>query len=452
MISFNRAVLKIKSRSRGGLPRSIFVPLPRGAAVRPSSLASFISSLISSTVPGSATKEGATPSTMSSSVASRACSSPTIFCRSSKDTFLVLVSTVVSLEVLGQAGPLDRVHAEGAGTFAAETRGREDLARVAEAMRIEGASEELHGLHILVGEHLGHVLLLVHADAVLARQGAAVIQAREDYIPGQALGLLGLAGVVVVVEDQRVEVAVASVEDVRDAHTVLLAELADPLEYVPEFRARDDRVLHVVVVGDPAHRRERGLSTLPKERPFGVVLGYPDLGGLGLLTDLYDLIELVRDLRLRPVELDDEDRGGLREARVDRGLDRLDAQGVHHLYRGRHDAAPDDPRDGIPGLLRVLEGREQGPDRLRRAQEAQGDLGRYPKRSLGAHKRPQKLIARGVGRLAATDMDHRAIGEDYLGTHHVVRGESVFQAVDAAGVLGEVTADGGDDLARGIWG
>src|SRR5919107_201135 len=204
MTLFNREVLTIRSRSRGGLPRSIFVPLPRGAAISPSSLASFINSLISSVEPGSATKEGATPSTTSPSVASRACSSPTIFCRSSRETFLVLVSTAVSLEVLGQAGPLDGVHAERAGALAAEARGREDFPRVAEAVRVEGAPEELHGLHVLVGEHLGHELLLVHANAVLAGQGATVIQAGEDYLRGQLLGLLSLAGVVVVVEDQRV--------------------------------------------------------------------------------------------------------------------------------------------------------------------------------------------------------------------------------------------------------
>src|SRR5919107_4566046 len=179
MTLFNREVLTIRSRSRGGLPRSIFVPLPRGAAISPSSLASFINSLISSVEPGSATKEGATPSTTSPSVASRACSSPTIFCRSSRETFLVLVSTAVSLEVLGQAGLLDGVHAERAGALAAETRGREDLTGVAEPVRIEGAPKELHGGHILVGKHLGHVFFLVHAYAVFAGQGAAMIQARE---------------------------------------------------------------------------------------------------------------------------------------------------------------------------------------------------------------------------------------------------------------------------------
>jgi hypothetical protein len=65
---------------------------------------------------------------------------------------------------------------------------------------------------------------------VLARERTAVLQARKDDVARQGLGLLGLAGHVVVVEHERVEVAVAGVEDVGDAHPVLGAELADPLE------------------------------------------------------------------------------------------------------------------------------------------------------------------------------------------------------------------------------
>src|SRR4051812_37247105 len=110
------------------------------------------------------------------------------------------------------------------------------------------------------------------------------------------------------------EVAVAGVEDVRDPHPVLLAELGDSLEYRSKFRARDDTVLHVVIVGDPTHRRKRRLAAFPEERPLRVVLGYPDLRSVVLLADAYNLIELVSDLGLRPVELDYEDSPCLREA------------------------------------------------------------------------------------------------------------------------------------------
>src|SRR4051794_8133051 len=204
-------------------------------------------------------------------------------------------------------------------------------------------------------------------------------------------------------------------EDVGDAHPVLLAEFGDPLQDRPELRARDHGVLHVVVVGDSSHRRESRLATFPEERPLRVVLGDPDLRSVVLLADFDYLIELVGDLGLRPVELDDQDRTRFGKARVNSGLYRLYAQGVHHLDRRRHYAAADDPRDRAPGLLGILGRREESPYRLRRAQEPQGYLRRYSKRSLRAHESPQEFVPWSVRGLAAADVDYRAVGEDYLG-------------------------------------
>src|SRR5215207_334199 len=454
MTSFMRAVLKTRSRPRGGLPRELFVPPPRGETASPSSAANLSSSLVSSTEPGSATKDGWAPSTASSGVASRACSSPTILCRSSRETFFVRVSIVFDppLEVLREAGLLDRVHAERAGPLAAQARGREDLARVADLVRVEGAPQQLHDVQVVGGEHLGHVLLLVLADAVLPRERAPVFETRVDYVPGKLLGLLGLSGYVVVVEDEGMQITVAGVEDVGDAHPTLLAEVGDLLEYLPEFGARDNGGLDVVVVGDAAHRRERSLATLPEERPLGVVRGHPYLRGVVLLADLQGLFELALNLGLGTVELDDQDGPGLGEARVDRGLDRLYAQGIHHLYGGRDNTRADYSRDRTASLLRVLECREQGSDRLGLAHDPQGDLGSYPQSTLGADERTEELVAGRVGGLAAADVDHRAVGEDDLGAHDVVRGEAVFEAVNAAAVLREVPANGGDDLARRVGG
>src|ERR687894_331090 len=138
------------------------------------------------------------------------------------------------------------------------------------------------------------------------------------------------------------------------------------------------------------------------------------------------------------------------EPRVDGGLGRLYAQGIHHLYGGRDNTRADDSRDRTAGLLRVLECRKQGSDRLGLAHDPQGDLGRYPQSTLGADERAEELVAGRVGGLAAADVDHRTVGEDDLGAHDVVRGEAVFEAVNAAAVLREVPADGGDDLARRV--
>src|SRR5215218_3687820 len=287
---------------------------------------------------------------------------------------------------------------------------------------------------------------------MLPGERASVLQAGEHDLPGELLGPLGLSLHVVVVEDERVQVAVAGVEDVRDPQAVLAAEVGDLLQYLPELRARDDGVLHVVVVGDASHRPKGRLAALPEERPLFVVLGDPDLRGVRLLADVDDAIELVRHLGLGTVQLHDQDRARLREARVHRDLDRLDGEGVHHLDRRRDDPLADDPRDGAARLLSVLERRQKRPHRLRLTDYTQRYLGRYPQRPLRAHERPDQVVSRRVGGLPAAAVRHRAVGQNHLRPHDVVRRETVFQTMYAARVLRQVPADGGDDLARRVRG
>src|SRR5215211_2499178 len=319
-------------------------------------------------------------------------------------------------------------------------------------MRIERAPQELHDVHVVIGEHLGHVLLLVLPDAVLPGERPAVLQAGEDDLAGQLLGLLGLAGGIVVVEDQWVEVAVAGVEDVGDPEAVLFAQVGYLLQDRSQFRARDDPVLDVVVVGDGAHRPEGGLPALPEQCPLLVVFGHPYLRGVVLFADPYDLLELVRDLGLGPVELDDQDGAGLGEAGRDLFLYRLDGEGVHHLDGRGHYAAADNPGDGPAGLLGVLERGQERSYGLRLAQDPERYLGGDAQRTLRAHEGAEELVARCVWRFSSADVHDRAVGQNYLGPHHVVRRKAVLQAVDPARVLREVATYGGDDLARRVGG
>jgi hypothetical protein len=185
-----------------------------------------------------------------------------------------------------------------------------------------------------------------------------------------------------------VEVAVPGVEDVGDAHPVLFAELADPLEDGPELGARDDGVLHVVVVGDAAHRRERRLAALPEERPLLVVLGDPDLRGVVLLAHPYGVLELVLDLGAGP----SSSTIRMAPAWGKPGWTAVSTASMHResiisMAAGTI-PAPMIPETGPPPP-RVLEGREQGPHRLGLAHDAQGDLRRYPQSSLRADERAE---------------------------------------------------------------
>ena len=146
-----------------------------------------------------------------------------------------------------------------------------------------------------------------------------------------------------VVEHQRVQVAVAGVEDVGHPQPGLVAHLGDPVEHLGEPGAGHHAVLHEVVGGDPADRGERRLAAPPDRR--ALVGGARDVqpGAAVLLADRLDLLELDAALLGGAVQLDDQ-RGGHadRVARVHGLLGGLDGQRVHHLDGGRHDARGDD--------------------------------------------------------------------------------------------------------------
>ena len=115
-------------------------------------------------------------------------------------------------------------------------------------------------------EHRLHEIALLDADAVLAGQHAAHLDAQPQDLGAERLGALQLAGLVGVVQDQRMQVAVAGVEDVGDAQAVLLRHLAHPRSTRGSVLARD-RAVHAVVVGrDAADRRERRLAPGPEQQ------------------------------------------------------------------------------------------------------------------------------------------------------------------------------------------
>ena len=70
---------------------------------------------------------------------------------------------------------------------------------------------------IVGAEHLAHQVALLDADAVLAGEHAADLDAQPQDLGAERLGPLELARRVGVVEDQRVQIAVAGMEHVGDA-------------------------------------------------------------------------------------------------------------------------------------------------------------------------------------------------------------------------------------------
>src|SRR5256885_9555667 len=74
-----------------------------------------------------------------------------------------------------------------ARAFPAQLGAREQLARVAELLRVEGAAHAAHRLDVGFGEHFAHEVALFDADAVLAGDVAAGADAELEDLGGERL-------------------------------------------------------------------------------------------------------------------------------------------------------------------------------------------------------------------------------------------------------------------------
>ena len=93
----------------------------------------------------------------------------------------------------------------------------EHLAGIEQVVGIEGAFHAHLLVEVDLGELHAHQVALLDADAVLAGQHAADPHAEPQDIGAEFLGAVQLVGIVGVEQDQRMQVAVAGMEDVDDA-------------------------------------------------------------------------------------------------------------------------------------------------------------------------------------------------------------------------------------------
>ncbi len=257
------------------------------------------------------------------------------------------------------------VHVHPAQLGAAVQLG-EDLARVEDLGRVEGAFDPLLLGEVVLVEHGLHQVALLDADAMLAGEHAADLDAEPEDVGAERLGRLDLARDVRVVEDQRVQVAVAGVEDVGDAQAVLARHLLHAVEDEGQLLARD-RAVHAQIVGRQAAGGGEGvLAAGPEGQALGLALGHLAVGAAMLAGDAADDADQVVDLGRGPVELADQQ--GLGVARVAGGaevLGRVDRRVVHHLEPARDDAGGDDRGDAVAALVDGRESRSARRGRSR---------------------------------------------------------------------------------------
>ena len=142
-------------------------------------------------------------------------------------------------------------------------------------------------------------------------------------------------------------------------------------------------------------------------------------------------------------------RAILGKSGVDVILDRAKRESVQHLARGRSDRPHRDLDDGFRRVVERVVHREQRFHRLRLAHQSHGDFRDERERSFGADKQAAQVVARSLDALAA-DAHNFAVGQNQFEARDVIGRHSVGQRVRAAGIFGDVSADGARFLAGRI--
>src|SRR5215472_4582445 len=241
------------------------------------------------------------------------------------------------------------------------------------------------------------------------------------------------------------QVAVASVKNIGDAQSVFFAKALDFAHHLRQGGAGNHPVLDDVVGRDAAYGGECGFAAFPHKRALGVGLRDADLPGAIRAADFVNVSHQGFDFGKRAVELYEKQPATMRIIRVDGGFSGLNREVVHHFDGGRKHARGNDAADGGSGFVGGRKRRKQRADAFGALNNAQNDFGGDAERAFRAHKDSREVVARSVERFSCK-MDERTIGENHFKAEDVCSGEAVFQAMRAAGIFRDVTADAANRL------
>ena len=252
--------------------------------------------------------------------------------------------------------------------------------------RIEGGAQAHHAVDLVGVEHVGEILELLDADAVLAGDRAAHLDAQPQDAAGQGLGAFERARFAAIKEDQRMQIAVAGVEDV-GARAGRLSRAISPMRRrASPSRRRGTTPSCTMKSGE---RRPTALKALL--RPFQMARRSSASRAGRISTGLLPAMMASRrhavggDGFARAFEFDDED--GFAAGRilgVDGGDGGLQGQRVHDLDRAGQQAAGDDGGDGVAGLFERAVAGQHGVEALGLGQQLQGDLQRDAEEAFAA--------------------------------------------------------------------
>lgn len=121
--------------------------------------------------------------------------------------------------------------------FRAAVQGRDVLAGVEQALRVERRFYRVKQGQLVAVELRAHLIDFLPSHAVFAGDAAADLHAQFQYLPAQRFRPGQFAGLVGVEQDQRMHIAVAGMEHIGHAQAMFGAEAGDAFEHAGQFAA-----------------------------------------------------------------------------------------------------------------------------------------------------------------------------------------------------------------------
>ena len=316
------------------------------------------------------------------------------------------------------------------------------FARVQNEVRVECALDLAHGFHAFLAVLQLHPRQLAEADAVLARERAAELDRTAEDVVHRLVDALRFFFVAQVADDRRMHVAVTCMAERADRDVVILRRLLDDGEECRDLASRHGRIFDERRRTQLRKARKRHAASRPELFLVLRVAGKRDLACVVFFQNLHDLVRLVLDDCRMTVDLDEEDRIGIRrQADVHEVLDRADRCVVKDFERRRDDLRGDDARDGSARILDRIEDRDHALRLLRRGNELQESFRDDAERAFRTCEELRHVVARDVLDVLAARMEHIAVREDDFEALHIVLRDAVLESTQAARVLRDRAAE-----------
>jgi hypothetical protein len=148
--------------------------------------------------------------------------------------------------------------------FSAAFAEREDFCGVQAGVGIEGVMNAAHQSKIRIAEDERHEFGFLHANAMLAGQGATDFHAVADNFVGSGQRAFEFSWSARIVEDQRMQIAVSGMENISNLQIALFADLVDAAKRLREFGPRNYAVQNVITWRDTPQSTEGVFAALPE--------------------------------------------------------------------------------------------------------------------------------------------------------------------------------------------